>query len=145
MGRAKGGLIMSKPIPTVQKYMTTSPHTIGREQSLSFAQGVMKEFHIRHLPVLDGGKLLGILSERDITLVESLEGVDPTKVTVEDAMTQEPYSVSPDALLDEVVGDMATHKYGSAVVMQNNKVVGIFTTVDALRSFADLLHGRLSK
>jgi acetoin utilization protein AcuB len=136
---------MSKPIPTVQKYMTTSPHTIGREQSLSFAQGVMKEFHIRHLPVLDGGKLLGILSERDITLVESLEGVDPTKVTVEDAMTQEPYSVSPDALLDEVVGDMATHKYGSAVVMQNNKVVGIFTTVDALRSFADLLHGRLSK
>lgn len=136
---------MSKPIPTVQKYMTTSPHTIGREQSLSFAQGVMKEFHIRHLPVLDGGKLLGILSERDITLVESLEGVDPTKVTVEDAMTQEPYSVSPDALLDEVVGDMATHKYGSAVVMQNNKVVGIFTTVDALKSFADLLHGRLSK
>jgi acetoin utilization protein AcuB len=136
---------MSKPIPTVQKYMTTSPHTIGREQSLSFAQGVMKEFHIRHLPVLDGGKLLGILSERDITLVESLEGVDPTKVTVEDAMTQEPYSVSPDALLDEVVGDMATHKYGCAVVMQNNKVVGIFTTVDALKSFADLLHGRLGK
>lgn len=134
---------MTKAIPTVQKYMTTSPHTVGREQTLSFAHGLMREFHIRHLPVLDGGKLLGILSERDITLVESLAGVDPSKVTVEDAMTPEPYSISPDAALDEVVGDMATHKYGSAVVMQNNKVVGIFTTVDALRCFAELLHGRL--
>jgi acetoin utilization protein AcuB len=144
-GRAQGGIIMSKPIPTIQKYMTTSPHTVGREQSLTFAHNLMREFHIRHLPVLDGGKLLGILSERDITLVESLEGVDPSKVTVEDAMTQEPYSVHPDALLDEVVGDMATHKYGSAVVMQNEHVVGIFTTVDALKAFAELLHSRLSK
>jgi acetoin utilization protein AcuB len=40
---------------------------------------------------------------------------------------------------------MAEHKYGCVVVMQNEKVVGIFTTVDVCRAFAEMLHGRLAK
>lgn len=136
---------MSKPIPTIQKFMTTTPHSIGVEQPLSRAHTMMREHGIRHLPVLHGGKLVGILTERDLRLVESLAGVDPTKVKVEDAMSTVIYSVSPDAPLDEVVGTMGEHKYGSAVVMQNQKVVGIFTTVDVCRAFADLLQTRLAK
>jgi len=139
------GLIMTKAIPTIQKYMTTSPHTIGVDQTLAHAHGVLREHAIRHLPVLRGGQLVGMLTERDLALIEGLKDVDPKTVNVEDAMNQEVYSVSPDAPLDQVVGEMAAKKYGSAVVMQNNKIVGIFTTVDVCTAFAELLQGRLAK
>ncbi len=135
---------MTKAIPTIQKYMTTSPHSIGAEQVLSQAHAMMRQHEIRHLPVLQGGILVGMLSERDLALIETLKDVDPTKVTVEDAMTINPYFVSPDAPLDEVVTHMAEHKHGSAVVMQNGHVVGIFTSVDVCRSFAELLRTRLA-
>lgn len=134
---------MTKAIPTVQKYMTTIPYSIGLEQKLSFAHILMREHHIRHLPVLEGGKLVGLLSDRDLHLIETLRGVDPEKVTVEEAMTQMPYTVSPDAPLDEVCSEMAERKYGCVVVAQNSKVVGVLTTVDVCRALADLLHGRL--
>jgi len=136
---------MSKPIPTIQKYMTTSPHSIGVEQPLSKAHAVMQEHNIRHLPVLHGGRLVGLLTDRDLRLVESLAGVDPTKVKVEDAMSTVVYATKPETPLDEVVGTMGEHKYGSAVIMQNDKVVGIFTTVDVCRALAELLQTRLGK
>jgi acetoin utilization protein AcuB len=103
----------------------------------------MRTSRIRHLPVLEGGQLVGMLTHRDLVLIESLKDVDPKKVTVEDAMSTEVYTVSPDAPLDEVVREMAEKKYGSAVVIQNHKVVGIFTTVDACRTLAELLDTRL--
>lgn len=134
---------MSKPVPTVQKYMTTSPHTIGKDQSLGHAHAIMKEHRIRHLPVLDGGALVGMLTERDMALIESLASVDPEKLRVEDAMTPQPYSVAPDSPLDAVSQEMAEKRYGSAVVVSNSRVVGIFTAVDALTALADLLHTRL--
>lgn len=137
--------IMSKAIPTIQKYMTTSPHSIGVDQPLTQAHAFMKKHDIRHLPVLSAGKLVGMLTDRDLHLIESLEHVDPKTVTVEDAMTTSVYSVAPDAPLDEVVGTMGQRKFGSAVVMQNDKVVGIFTTVDLCRAFVEMLHGRLAK
>jgi acetoin utilization protein AcuB len=136
---------MSKPIPTIQKFMTTTPHSIGVEQPLSRAHAMLREHAIRHLPVLHGGKLVGILTDRDLHLVESLAGVDPTQVKVEDAMSTVVYAVSPETPLDAVVAAMGEHKYGSAVVMQNEKVVGIFTTVDVCRALAELLRTRLAK
>lgn len=136
---------MTKPIPTIQKYMTTTPHSIGVDQPLARAHAFMKEHSIRHLPVLSGGGLVGILTDRDLGLIESLTGVDPKQVSVEEAMTPSVYSVSPETPLDEVVETMGTHKYGSAVVMQNSKVVGIFTTTDVCRAFSELLHTRLAK
>src|SRR5208282_4152492 len=126
-------------------HMTPAPHSIGVEQTLARAQAVMQEHKIRHLPVLHGGKLVGIVTDRDVHLVESLKDVDPRLVTVSDAMAQTVYSVTPEAPLDEVVAEMGARKYGSAVVMQNEKVVGIFTTVDVCRAFAELLHSRLAK
>jgi acetoin utilization protein AcuB len=139
------GLAMTKPIPTIQKYMTTQPHSIGEDQTMTTAHQMMREHRFRHLPVLKGGKLVGVLSDRDLHLVETLRDVDPNQVRVEDAMTASPYAVSPDSPLDEVVATMAQHKYGCAVVMQNGKLVGIFTTVDACRAFAEMLLGRLMK
>ena len=136
---------MSKPIPSIQKYMTYAPHTVGAEQPMTQAHRMMREHRIRHLPVLHAGKIVGIVSDGDLRLIETLKDVHPDEVRVEDAMTQSPYMVGPDTPLDEVVSQMAEHKYGCAIVTQSEKVVGIFTTVDACRAFAEMLHGRLAK
>jgi acetoin utilization protein AcuB len=138
-------LAMSKPIPQIQKYMTTTPHSIGGDQTLAVAAKVMREHRIRHLPVLSGGKLRGVLTDRDLKLVETFRDVDPTKLTVDEAMVEEPYTVAPDAALDQVVATMANERFGCAIVVQNHKVVGIFTTVDACRALSELLTTRLAK
>ena len=136
---------MSKPIPPLKKFMTTTPHSIGKDQTLERAHEMMRTHHIRHLPVLEGGKLVGMVSERDLHLVETLRDVNPREVVVEEAMSNHVYAVDPDASLDVVAETMAEHKYGSAVVIQNGKVVGIFTTNDACRALAELLRSRLGK
>jgi acetoin utilization protein AcuB len=105
----------------------------------------MRDNKIRHLPVLSGGSLVGLVSIRDIHLIETLKDVDPNNVRVEDAMSQEVYVISPESQLDEVVEEMAAKKYGSAIVEQNGKVVGIFTVIDALLALSELLNTRLSK
>jgi len=135
---------MTKSIPHIKKYMTTDVQTIGDQQPMSVAHGMMREQHIRHLPVLHQGKVVGIVTDRDLRLVETLRDVDPTKVAVSEAMTPDPYVVTPEASLDEVVSTMAAKKYGSAVVSDHGHVVGIFTTVDACSAFAELLTTRLS-
>lgn len=134
---------MAKSIPSIQKYMTTAPHSIEADQSLTQAHLLLEEHRIRHLPVLRGGRLVGIVTQRDLALIQTLQGVDVREVKVEDAMSSDVYSVSPDAALDEVVSEMAEKKLGSAVVVSNQKVVGIFTTVDVCAALADLLHSRL--
>lgn len=127
------------PKHTVQRYMTPSPVTIAADRTLADAHQLMRERGIRHLPVLDGQRLAGVVSQRDLYLIETLRGVDASAETVAEAMTAEPYVVSPDAPLEEVAREMASHKYGSAVVVERGSVVGMFTTVDALRALASLL------
>ena len=102
------------------------------------AHNVMRQHGVRHLPVLEGGKLVGLLSQRDLHLVETLQDVDPATTTVDEAMTKDVYITGPDAALDEVASQMAEHKYGSAVIVERGKVVGMFTTVDALSALATL-------
>ncbi|MBL8684583.1 MAG: CBS domain-containing protein [Myxococcales bacterium] len=136
---------MTKPIPTIDKYMTTSPLTIAHDASLANAQKVMTENKIRHLPVVNGDSLVGILTDRDIALISSIAGTDPHKLQASDAMTPKPYTTSPKTPIDEVVTTMAEQKIGSVVVMDNAHVVGIFTAVDALGAFAHLLQTRLGK
>ena len=123
----------------IRDYMTDSPHTIGSEQPLAKAHELMREHNIRHLPVLHGGKLAGMVTVRDLHLVETLQDVDPETVRVEEAMSTEPYVVSPTATLRDVAQEMADRKLGSAIVLDGQKVVGVFTTVDALRALVDAL------
>jgi acetoin utilization protein AcuB len=134
---------MAKTVPTVQKFMTVQPHTIGADQSLAKAEKMMSELRIRHLPVLEGGKLVGILSDRDLRLVESFKDVDPEKVTVGEAYTPDPYVTAPSTPLGDVCREMAAHKYGCALVVDNHKLVGIFTWVDALHAFDRMMETRL--
>jgi acetoin utilization protein AcuB len=99
----------------------------------------MRARHVRHLPVLEGGRLVGVVSERDLYLLETLRGVDPGKEPVSEAMTEQPYAVSPEAKVHDVVREMLGKKYGSAVVVERGKVAGIFTRSDALRALEGLL------
>src|SRR6476469_4387690 len=99
--------------PTIQQYMTRNPHTIGREQTLEVAHRVMREHGVRHLPVLEGGKLVGVVSQRDLHLIETLRDVDPAATTVEEAMTMDVYIAAPSTPLAEAVHVMAENKYGS--------------------------------
>ena len=123
---------------TVREYMTPSPYTIGAEQTLTVASELMRKHKIRHLPVLRGGNVVGILSQRDVALICGLPQVDPNDVPVEDAMTDDVYSVRPDTPLDEVAATVAAHKYGAALVLgERSRVVGVFTTIDALHALAD--------
>ena len=122
---------------SIASIMTPCPHTIGRTQSLYVAHKMMIDHDIRHLPVLHGGQLVGIVTERDLLLLESFDGIDPRKVEVEEAMTPEPFVASPSAPVGEICRLMAKHKYGAVIVAEQGKVIGIFTVVDALRVLAD--------
>jgi acetoin utilization protein AcuB len=133
---------MSKAIPSVAKYMTTQPQTIGADISIAKAEKMMSEQRIRHLPVLRAGRLVGILSDRDVKMVMTFKDVDPEKVLVEDAYTPDPYITSPEARLDEVAEKMAAHKYSCVLVEDNRKLVGILTWVDALQAMSEILKQR---
>jgi acetoin utilization protein AcuB len=124
-------------LTVVARYMTPSPHTIGKAQPLAAARRLMRDTHIRHLPVLDGGKLIGVLSDRELGFMEALPGAD--MFTVEEAAVPGTYAVASDAPLGVVAAEMAELKVGSAVVMQGGRVVGMLTAVDALRALADAL------
>jgi len=124
---------------TVGDYMTPAPHSIGLDQSLAEAASRMRKLGVRHLPVLEGGVLRGILSERDVALVESLDHERPARLRVEEAMSIEPYTVSARAPLARVAKAMANHRYGCAVIMHGAHVSGIFTTTDALRALHEVL------
>jgi len=125
---------------SVARYMTPGPHTIGREQSLTAAKQLMHKNHVRHLPVLHAGKLVGVVSERELDVISALPG--SKQLSVEDAMVPDVYTISADAHLETVAAEMARLKVGSAVVLKGEDVVGVFTAVDGLRALADVLSAR---
>jgi acetoin utilization protein AcuB len=126
----------------IRHFMTPAPHSIGRNQPLSVAHERMRELGVRHLPVLEAGKLAGILSQRDAYFVETMRDVDPAVVPVEEAMSTDVYVVAPDVSIEQVASEMAERKYGCAVVAEGPHILGIFTTVDALKTLVDLEHGK---
>jgi acetoin utilization protein AcuB len=134
---------MSKAIPSVRKFMTPSPITLAPKAVLAEAHTLMREKHIRHLPVCEGNTVVGMISDGDLYRAEAVNGANVSTLSVESIMTPKPYTVSPEAPIDEVVQEMAGNKLGSAVVVDNGRVVGLFTATDALSAFAELLQTRL--
>jgi acetoin utilization protein AcuB len=119
--------------------MTPSPVTVGRSSSLAAAGQIMRKHNVRHLPVLSGGLIEGVISERDLLLLETMPGVNPTVVQVEEAMVSDVFTVSPETPVGEAIETMIDRKLGSAIVCDGERVLGVFTTVDALRALHRLL------
>jgi CBS domain-containing protein len=122
--------------------MTSQPVTIGRDQTLEVAHRMMRDHGVRHLPVLEHGELVGVISQRDLYFLESIAGVDLEKDRVDDGMSTDTYAVAPDETLERVLAVMAERKLGSAVVLERGRVIGIFTATDALRMLAKELRTR---
>jgi len=123
----------------IRDLMSKDPCCIQRDEPLRNAHHLMRVRKVRHLPVLNGGQLVGLVSERDLFLLETVRSVDPEKEPVEEAMTERPFAISPETSVREVVDEMLRHRYGSAVVVERGEVVGIFTRADALRALRDSL------
>jgi acetoin utilization protein AcuB len=117
--------------------MSKAPIAVQIGNDLAFAIERMQEHQIRHLPVLDGEQLAGIVSERDLAVVESLVPNEWESISVAEAMTPHPYTVSGDTPVREVARVMADNRYGCAIVVdEHGTVCGLFTTTDALRLLA---------
>lgn len=129
---------------TVSKYMSTAPKTIGFDQTLEQASDEMRKLRVRHLPVLKGGKLIGVVSDRDLNLVLTFANQETLLLPVEEALTPDPYFTTAEAPLAEVAAKMAEHKYGCALVMEGEKVIGIFTAIDALKALSQILESKKS-
>lgn len=124
---------------SIRHYMVNNPRTVGPEETLLRARQMMQAASIRHLPVVDQttGELLGVVTERDMRLLEGY-GRAPYELRVRDAMTPDPFVVDADAPLRLVARTMAEHKFGSAIVLDEGRVVGIFCTTDALHALSEL-------
>ncbi|PRP96756.1 inosine 5'-monophosphate dehydrogenase [Enhygromyxa salina] len=117
---------------TIGECMTKNPVTIPADLSLGDAAARMFDHGIRHLPVIDQGHVVGLVSERDLALVTGIPGVDKDRVEVTEAMSPHPYIVAPSTPLAQVVAVMHERKLGTAVVMEEGEMRGIFSVVDAL-------------
>ena len=125
---------------TIQDLMTRSPACIQRTATIAEAYDLMRSLLVRHLVVLDGERLAGVVSQRDLYRLETIDAVDRSRDLVGDAIgKQELYVVPLDAPIDEVARAMAEKHIGSAVVMGSEGVAGIFTRTDALLALAQLV------
>jgi acetoin utilization protein AcuB len=123
-------------IRRIRDAMTPTPLTIGADQPLARAHHIMRTHRVRHLPVLEAGRLVGVVSQRDLYFIETLRDVDPAKVLVEEAMTRDPYVVGPSAELATAARAMVRRKLGAALVVERGRLLGIFTALDALKVLA---------
>lgn len=130
------------PEPTVAQFMTEEPATADEELSLADAYQRMFIDKIRHLVVIRNGHAVGVISARDIAMAAAV-GVDKSsKLKVRDAMSKNPYKVGPTTPLSEVAHAMEAHRWGCALVVDGEDVIGVFTTTDALRALRQLATGK---
>jgi acetoin utilization protein AcuB len=121
----------------ISRYMSAAPITIQQTASLADAMTLMQEHAVRHLPVLDQRTPVGILSERDLAMARSLVQAGWEDVPVAEAMTPEPFTVSPETPIAEVARRMADERYGAALVADaSGQLLGVFTTTNALELLA---------
>ncbi len=127
-------------IPTMNDRMTFKPLSIRPEESTVRALGLILDHEIRHLPVVDGDQLVGMISDRDIRQNWRITGGemkgfgDVDQQTVSDLMSRHPISVKKETSIHDAIKRMVQHKIGALpVVDADNKLIGIFTEIDALR------------
>jgi acetoin utilization protein AcuB len=121
-----------KSIPPIKSVMTAFPHWVDAREPARRAQSLMDEHDVRHVPVVEGDRPVGILTAAEI----DERAADRPAGEVCDRNV---YIVDRFEPLDRVLENMADRRYASALIVKEGKLVGIFTITDACRSFGKLL------
>jgi acetoin utilization protein AcuB len=128
--------------------MTAEPFTIGQDESMSEAILMLRRHQIRHLPVVSGNRLVGIVTDRDLrraspSLLSGVSEEDYQNVLdgtpVARVMTRDPFTVRLDTEIVDAVRVLVEKKISSLPVVNEEELVGIFTDVDALHVLLELL------
>lgn len=133
----------------VEQRMNKNVVTLTGDRSLRDAITFMRKHRIRHIPVVEAGRVVGILTDRDIKRASPslLSGIsqdlfdkvlDETKVS--QVMTRNPFTVTPSTSLKDVAKVLADHKYGAVPVVEGGKLVGIITETDMMRALYDMMN-----
>lgn len=132
----------------VKNRMTKDPITIVANAPISDAVALMKEKNLKRVPVLEGDKVVGVLTQSDIQRVSPTKATSLSifeinyllsKLTVKEAMTKSPVTVESSSLLEEAAIIMREQRIGTLPVTEKGKLVGIITESDIFDAFIDLL------
>lgn len=140
---------MTAPNPWhVRRWMSSNVHTTEPKADLVDAFEIMRTHRVRHVPVLDGGRLVGIVSDRDVrhalpmrsgTGDHDIYGKALFETRVEQVMTRRPLTVTPDTTIREAAEIACREKVGALPVLEGEKLVGIVSAEDLLWAYVDLV------
>ena len=128
---------MRKTTP-VRECMSRLPSEVDRRDPLDAVVKTMREQSCHHVPVMDGPRLVGIVSRQDLHETLLRHGDGTAELLAGDACTADPLTVDPTTPIVEVAGKMVERGVGSALVTDGGVLVGIFTGTDALALIARL-------
>ena len=133
-------------MPPVSAAMTPFPYHVKAEDPIAEVERLMGEHGIRHVPVEEAGRVVGIISERDVRKLvnPALPPRDHRRIRARDVLVPEPYVVEMTAPLDEVVAEMSRRRIGSAIVVRHARLAGILSYTDVCRVLAEILRHRFS-
>jgi CBS domain-containing protein len=115
----------------IRDIMTANPETVSEKDSIRDAARIMKQRDTGVVPVVDGRKIIGLITDRDIVVRCIADGKDPMNARVNDVMTKNVRSVSEDATIDEVLRVMKGAEVRRVpVVNRNDEIVGIVSIGD---------------
>jgi CBS domain-containing protein len=131
----------------VRDIMGKSLVTVSVSERLSTVEDIMTLGHVRHMPVVQGGKLVGVVSERDLlraslSVLSEHRGAERRAflhvVEIARVMSAPPIVIGPDATVDEAALVMAEKKIGCLPVVENDRLLGMVTETDVLRCMAGI-------
>jgi acetoin utilization protein AcuB len=127
--------------PSVGSAMTPFPYFVDVMDPVAKLEELMSAHTIRHVPVQRDGRVVGIVSERELhRLVNpSLPKVDKSRIRARDVMVADPFVAELDTPLQSVTREMADRHIGSAIVVRKGKLAGILSVTDVCRVLAELL------
>ena len=135
-----------KKIPYVGSVMTPFPHFVDSDDEVAEVERLIAEHGIRHIPVQQDGRVVGIVSQRDLyhLLDRFVRETDKGRIRARDIMLDEPYIIAFDTPLNEVAVEMAKRHIGSAIVLHHEKLAGILSATDICRILAEILESEFS-
>ena len=119
---------------SVRDVMTSNPCTIDADKPVAYAAKMMKQENVGIAPIVEGDRLVGTLTDRDIVVRVVAEGKDPQTVTTREVASTAPVTVDPQQDLEEALRLMATHQVRRLpVVEEDGRVVGVVAQADVAR------------